>query len=98
VKRALNTSLRLDGIVLTMFDRRNNLSELVAADVRAFFREKVFDTVIPRNIRVSEAPSHGLPVLLYDMRSTGAQAYIKLAAELLRRERAAAKLAGAQTA
>lgn len=87
VRAALNPSLGLDGIVLTMFDRRNNLSELVAADVRAFFGAKVFDTVIPRNVRVSEAPSHGLPVLIYDVKSAGAQAYARLAAEFLRRER-----------
>jgi chromosome partitioning protein len=87
VRAALNPGLALDGIVLTMFDRRNNLSELVAADVRAFFGTKVFETVIPRNVRVSEAPSHGLPVLIYDVKSAGAQAYARLAAELLRRER-----------
>jgi len=88
VRRALNPTLELQGIVLTMFDRRNNLSELVAADARGFFGSKVYDTVIPRNIRISEAPSHGKPVLLYDFRSAGAQAYIHLAGELLRRERA----------
>lgn len=86
VKRGLNPSLRLLGIVLTMFDRRNNLSDLVAADARGFFGDRVFETVIPRNIRVSEAPSHGKPVILYDYRSPGAQAYIRLAQEVLRRE------------
>jgi chromosome partitioning protein len=87
VRRGLNPGLRLQGIVLTMFDRRNNLSDLVAADARGFFGDQVYDTVIPRNIRVSEAPSHGKPVILYDVRSPGAQAYVKLAGELLRRER-----------
>lgn len=87
VKRGLNPALRLQGIVLTMFDRRNNLSDLVAADARGFFGEAVYETVIPRNIRISEAPSHGKPVLLYDFRSPGAQAYVRLAGEVLRRER-----------
>jgi chromosome partitioning protein len=92
VRRALNPRLALEGIVLTMVDRRNNLSELVASDVRSFFKEKVFETVIPRNVRISEAPSHGLPVLLYDFRSPGAQAHLRLAAEFLRRERARARV------
>jgi chromosome partitioning protein len=90
VRRGFNPALALQGIVLTMFDKRNNLSDLVAADVRGFFGEKVYETVIPRNVRISEAPSHGKPVLLYDVRSAGAQAYIALAGEVLRRERAAA--------
>jgi chromosome partitioning protein len=88
IRRALNPRLTLEGIVLTMVDRRNNLSELVASDVRGFFKDKVFETVIPRNVRVSEAPSHGLPVLLYDFRSPGAQAHLRLAQEFLKRERA----------
>jgi chromosome partitioning protein len=88
VKRGFNPDLRLQGIVLTMFDRRNNLSDLVAADARGFFGPAVYETAIPRNIRISEAPSHGKPVLLYDFRSPGAQAYVRLAGELLRRERA----------
>ncbi len=87
VRQRLNPSLVLEGIVLTMHDRRNNLSDMVAADARGFFGDQVYETVIPRNIRVSEAPSHGKPVLLYDYRSPGAQAYVRLATELLRRER-----------
>lgn len=87
VKRHLNPVLEIQGVVLTMFDRRNNLSDLVAADVRSHFGDKVYDTVIPRNVRVSESPSHGKPVLLYDFRSPGAQAYVHLASEILKRER-----------
>jgi chromosome partitioning protein len=90
VRARLNPALRLHGIVLTMFDRRNNLSDQVAADARGFFGAQVYETVIPRNIRISEAPSHGKPVLLYDFRSPGAQAYVRLAGELLRRETAPA--------
>jgi chromosome partitioning protein len=93
VRRGLNPSLALQGIVLTMFDRRSNLSDLVAADVRGFFGNQVYQTVIPRNIRVSEAPSHGKPVILYDFRSPGAQAYVRLASEVLRRERGSAAVA-----
>jgi chromosome partitioning protein len=70
-----------------MFDRRNNLSEMVAADVRRHFGDKVYKTIIPRNVRVSEAPSYGLPAIVYDMRCPGAQAYIHLAGEVLKRER-----------
>jgi chromosome partitioning protein len=85
VQRALNPRLTLLGVLLTMYDRRNNLCDLVAADVREHFGDKVYDTVIPRNVRVSEAPSHGMPVLIYDHRCPGSQAYIRLAAEMLRR-------------
>ena len=83
VRRGLNPRLSLQGVVLTMYDGRNNLCEQVAADVRAHFGGKVYRTVIPRNIRVSEAPSHGLPVLVYDQRCAGALAYIDLATEIL---------------
>ncbi|MFO0202146.1 MAG: ParA family protein, partial [Alphaproteobacteria bacterium] len=87
VKRGLNPDIELEGIVLTMFDKRNNLSELVAADVRAFFGDKVYTTVIPRNVRISEAPSHGLPAIIYDQNAAGSKAYISLAKELIDRER-----------
>jgi chromosome partitioning protein len=90
IKRAFNPGLEIQGIVLTMFDRRNNLSDQVAADVREYFGDKVYNTVIPRNVRVSEAPSHGMPVMVYDMRCAGAQAYIHLASEVLQRECGAA--------
>jgi chromosome partitioning protein len=86
VQRSLNPRLALQGVVLTMYDRRNNLCEQVAADVRGHFGSKVYNTVIPRNVRVSEAPSHGLPVLVYDQRCAGAQAYVELAAEMLSHE------------
>ena len=87
VKVNLNPGLEIQGIVLTMFDRRNRLSDQVAADVRENMGEKVYRTVIPRNVRISEAPSHGLPALVYDLRCPGSQAYIKLAGELIARER-----------
>ncbi len=87
VKVNLNPGLEIQGIVLTMFDRRNKLSDQVAADVRENMGEKVYRTVIPRNVRISEAPSHGLPALVYDLRCPGSQAYIKLAGELIARER-----------
>jgi chromosome partitioning protein len=90
VRKVFNPTLDLQGIILTMFDSRNNLSGLVAEDVRQFFGDKVYRTVIPRNVRVSEAPSHGKPVLLYDMRCPGSQAYIHLAGEMLRRVEKAA--------
>ena len=86
VRRSLNPSLAIHGIVLTMFDPRNNLATQVVADVRAFMGEKVYDTIIPRNVRVSEAPSYGKPVLLYDLKCTGSQAYLKLASEVIKRE------------
>ena len=87
IRAAFNPSLELQGIVLTMFDKRNNLSEQVASDVREHFGDKVYKTVIPRNVRVSEAPSYGRPVLVYDMACAGSQAYLHLAGEVIRRER-----------
>jgi len=88
VRTGLNPTLEIQGIILTMFDKRNNLSDQVASDVRAHLGDKVYQTVIPRNVRISEAPSHGLPALVYDLRCPGSQAYIRLASELIQRERA----------
>jgi chromosome partitioning protein len=88
VRSSLNPRLSIHGIVLTMFDPRNNLSGQVVADVRQFMGAKVYDTMIPRNVRVSEAPSHGKPVLLYDLKCAGSQAYLRLASEIIQRERA----------
>jgi len=83
IKHQLNPQLDIHGILLTMFDGRNNLSRQVHDEMRAHFGQKVFDVVIPRNVRLSEAPSHGLPVLLYDVASRGAQAYLELAHEII---------------
>ena len=88
VRSSINERLAIHGIVLTMFDPRNNLANQVVADVRQFMGAKVYDTIIPRNVRVSEAPSHGKPALLYDLRCAGSQAYVKLASEVIQRERA----------
>ena len=88
VRGSLNPTLEIQGVVLTMYDKRNSLSEQVALDVRSHFGDKVYDTVIPRNVRVSEAPSFGKPVLIYDLKCAGSQAYLKLAKEVVARERA----------
>jgi chromosome partitioning protein len=85
VRAALNPALDIEGVLLTMHDERTNLGQQVARDVRSFFKEKVFQTAIPRNVRLAEAPSHGLPVLLYDVKSRGASAYVTLAQEFLAR-------------
>ncbi len=91
VRNSLNPGLDIEGVLFTMFDERTNLGQAVARDVRAFFKEKVYNTVIPRNVRLGEAPSHGMPVLAYDPRSRGSEAYVTLAREVLER-------AGAPTA
>jgi chromosome partitioning protein len=86
VRAGLNPTLEVDGVLLTMYDERTNLGAQVAANVREFFKEKVFQTVIPRNVRLAEAPSHGLPVITYDAKSKGAEAYVALAREFLARD------------
>ncbi|MBT5894898.1 MAG: ParA family protein [Rhodospirillaceae bacterium] len=90
IRRGFNAELEIQGIVLTMYDKRNNLSDQVAQDVRDYLGDKVYKTIIPRNVRVSEAPSHGKPALLYDHKCAGSLAYMQLASELLRRERLSA--------
>jgi chromosome partitioning protein len=85
IRIAFNPELSILGVALTMFDRRNNLSQAVSEDVRACLGEAVFETVVPRNVRLSEAPSHGLPALIYDLRCPGSEAYVRLARELLQR-------------
>jgi chromosome partitioning protein len=87
VKSTLNPELLIHGIVLTMHDARNNLSNQVVADVRANSKQKVYDTIIPRNVRVSEAPSYGKPVLVYDLKCVGSEAYLRLATEIIQREK-----------
>lgn len=87
VRGSINPELTIQGVVLTMFDGRNNLANQVVDDVRAHMADKVYDTVIPRNVRISEAPSHGKPALLYDLKCAGSQAYLQLASEVIRRER-----------
>jgi chromosome partitioning protein len=93
VRSSLNPSLEIHGVVLTMHDSRTKLADEVATEVRNFFGEKVYQTAIPRNVRIAEAPSHGKPLLLYDHKSVGSQAYMELAAELINREKAAARAA-----
>ncbi len=87
VRSTINPQLDLHGIVLTMFDSRNNLATQVVEDVREFMGDKVYETVIPRNVRISEAPSYGKPAILYDLKCAGSQAYLRLASEVIRRER-----------
>jgi chromosome partitioning protein len=87
IRTSLNPRLKIQGVVMTMFDRRNSLSEQVLQDVRGTMGALVYDTVIPRNVRLSEAPSYGKPALLYDLKCAGSQAYLRLATEVIRRER-----------
>ena len=89
VRVALNPTLDIAGVLMTMYDERTNLGQQVSRDIRAFFKDRVFDTVIPRNVRLGEAPSHGLPAILYDVKSRGSEAYLALARELLARESSA---------
>lgn len=86
LRRGLNPQLVIEGLLLTMYDERTNLSAAVAQDLRDFYGRQVFRTVIPRNVRLAEAPSYGKPIILYDIRSRGAESYIQLAKEILKNE------------
>ena len=94
VRAGLNPGLDIEGVLLTMYDERTNLGQQVAREVRDFFKDKVFRTVIPRNVKLAEAPSHGMPAILYDVKSRGAEAYVTLAREVLEREREAKNTLG----
>jgi len=91
VRAAFNPGLDIAGVLLTMYDERTNLGQQVAKDIRAYFQDRVYTTVIPRNIRLGEAPSHGVPAILYDVKSRGAEAYLALAREVLVRDESAAE-------
>ena len=97
VRAAMNPTLDIAGVLMTMYDERTNLGQQVAKDIREFFKDRVFDTVIPRNVRLGEAPSHGLPAILYDVKSRGSEAYLSLAREMLAREAAAPAAAAPPT-
>ena len=97
VRAALNPALDIAGVLMTMYDERTNLGQQVSRDIREYFKDRVFDTVIPRNIRLGEAPSHGIPAILYDVKSRGSEAYLALAKELLSREAAASAASASGT-
>ncbi len=96
VKKKLNPELEVSGVILTMYDKRNKLSAMIEEDVRQFLGKKVYKTIIPRNVRLSEAPSHGKPAIVYDLACTGSRAYVHLAGEFLRREKVEQKAAAAE--
>lgn len=98
IRAELNPALAIEGVVITMFDERTNLAQQVAEELKKYFGEALCETTIPRNIRLAEAPSHGQPALLYDVRSRGAESYIKLAKELLDRQARAASSSGPEAA
>jgi chromosome partitioning protein len=91
IRRALNPGLTIEGLLLTMYDERTNLSSAVAADLRDFYGRQVLETVIPRNVRLAEAPSYGKPIILYDIRSRGAESYIQLAKEVMAHDKKSAR-------